>query len=40
MIRQDPMTWPCPAHTEHWESVDWVRVYQSFGLLPDDVRDA
>ena len=25
---------------EHWESVDWVRVYQSFGLLPDDVRDA
>jgi predicted SnoaL-like aldol condensation-catalyzing enzyme len=25
---------------EHWESVDWVRVYQPFGLLPDDVRDA
>jgi predicted ester cyclase len=25
---------------EHWESVDWVRAYQSFGLLPDDVRDA
>ena len=25
---------------EHWETVDWVRVYQSFGLLPDDVRDA
>jgi predicted SnoaL-like aldol condensation-catalyzing enzyme len=25
---------------EHWESVDWVRGYQSFGLLPDDVRDA
>jgi predicted ester cyclase len=25
---------------EHWESVDWVRVYQSFGLLPHDVRDA
>jgi hypothetical protein len=24
---------------EHWESVDWVRAYQSFGLLPDDVRD-
>jgi predicted SnoaL-like aldol condensation-catalyzing enzyme len=25
---------------EHWESVDWVRAYQAFGLLPDDVRDA
>jgi predicted ester cyclase len=25
---------------EHWESVDWIRGYQSFGLLPDDVRDA
>jgi predicted ester cyclase len=25
---------------EHWESVDWVRAYQSFGLLPDDVKDA
>jgi predicted ester cyclase len=25
---------------EHWESVDWVRAFQSFGLLPDDVRDA
>src|SRR5580693_4430347 len=25
---------------EHWESVDWVRAYQSFGLLPDDIRDA
>jgi predicted SnoaL-like aldol condensation-catalyzing enzyme len=25
---------------EHWESVDWVRGYQSFGLLPDAVRDA
>jgi predicted ester cyclase len=25
---------------EHWESVDWVRGFQSFGLLPDDVRDA
>jgi predicted ester cyclase len=24
---------------EHWETVDWVRVYQSFGLLSDDVRD-
>jgi predicted ester cyclase len=25
---------------EHWESVDWIRGYQSFGLLPDDVKDA
>jgi len=25
---------------EHWETVDWVRVYQSFGLLPDQVVDA
>jgi predicted ester cyclase len=25
---------------EHWESVDWVRTYQSFGLLPDEVADA
>jgi predicted ester cyclase len=25
---------------EHWESVDWVRTYQSFGLLSDDVKDA
>ena len=25
---------------EHWETVDWVRVYQSFGLLSDDIRDA
>jgi predicted ester cyclase len=25
---------------EHWESVDWVRAYQSFGLLADDVNDA
>jgi predicted ester cyclase len=25
---------------EHWESVDWVRAYQSFGLLSDEVRDA
>jgi predicted ester cyclase len=24
---------------EHWETVDWVRGYQSFGLLPDDVKD-
>ena len=25
---------------EHWESVDWVRAYQSFGLLPDGIIDA
>jgi predicted ester cyclase len=25
---------------EHWESVDWVRVYQSFGLLSEEVDDA
>jgi predicted ester cyclase len=25
---------------EHWESVDWVRGYQSFGLLSDEVKDA
>ena len=25
---------------EHWESVDWVRAYQSFGLLSDEVGDA
>jgi len=25
---------------EHWETVDWIRVYQSFGLLSDEVRDA
>jgi predicted ester cyclase len=24
---------------EHWETVDWVRAYQDFGLLPDDLRD-
>jgi predicted ester cyclase len=24
---------------EHWESVDWVRAYQSFGLLSDEVKD-
>ena len=24
---------------EHWESVDWVRAYQSFGLLSDEVRE-
>src|SRR5882757_8881535 len=25
---------------EDWESVDWVRAYQSFGLLPDGIKDA
>ena len=25
---------------EHWESVDWVPAYQSFGLLAKDVHDA
>jgi predicted ester cyclase len=25
---------------EHWESVDWVRAYQDFGLLSEEVRDA
>jgi predicted ester cyclase len=24
---------------EHWESVDWVPAYQSFGLLSDEVKD-
>ena len=24
---------------EHWETVDWIRVYQSFGLLSDEVND-
>ena len=24
---------------EHWESVDWVRAYLSFGLLSDQVKD-
>lgn len=24
---------------EHWETVDWVRVYQSFGLFSDEVKD-
>lgn len=24
---------------EHWETVDWVPLNQSFGMLPDDVRD-
>ena len=25
---------------EHWESVDWIRAYQSFGLLDQEVDDA
>jgi len=25
---------------EHWESVDWVRAYQSFGLLSDDIKES
>jgi predicted ester cyclase len=25
---------------EHWESVDWIRAYQSFGLLNEEVSDA
>jgi predicted SnoaL-like aldol condensation-catalyzing enzyme len=25
---------------EHWESVDWVRAYQDFGLLSQEVTDA
>ena len=25
---------------EHWESVDWVRAYQAFGLLPAEVNGA
>jgi predicted ester cyclase len=24
---------------EHWDTVDYVRLYQSFGLLPDDIKD-
>ena len=24
---------------EHWETVNWIRVYQSFGLLSDQVKD-
>jgi predicted ester cyclase len=24
---------------EHWDTVDYVRLYQSFGLLPDDISD-
>jgi predicted ester cyclase len=25
---------------EHWDTVDYVRLYQSFGLLPEDINDA
>ena len=25
---------------EHWESVDWIGAYQSFGLLDEEVDDA
>jgi predicted ester cyclase len=25
---------------EHWDTVDYVRLYQSFGLLPDSISDA
>jgi predicted ester cyclase len=28
------------AIEEHWESVDWVSAYQSFGLLNEEVNDA
>jgi hypothetical protein len=28
------------VHGTHWESVDWVRVYQSFWLLSEEVDDA
>ena len=28
------------AIEEHWESVDWIRAYQSFGLLNQEVDDA
>jgi predicted SnoaL-like aldol condensation-catalyzing enzyme len=24
---------------EHWDTVDYIRLYQSLGLLPDDVKD-
>jgi hypothetical protein len=24
---------------EHWDTVDYVRLYQAFGLLPDDIND-
>jgi predicted ester cyclase len=25
---------------EHWDTVDYIRLYQSFGLLPEDLKDA
>ena len=28
------------AIEEHWESVDWISAYQSFGLLNEEVKDA
>jgi predicted ester cyclase len=28
------------AIEEHWESVDWISAYQSFGLLDEEVKDA
>jgi predicted ester cyclase len=28
------------AIEEHWESVDWISAYQSFGLLSEEVEDA
>ncbi|MFL5842274.1 MAG: ester cyclase, partial [Thermoleophilaceae bacterium] len=24
---------------EHWDTVDYVHLYQAFGLLPDDISD-
>jgi hypothetical protein len=24
---------------EHRDRIDWVRVYRSFGMLPDDIQD-
>jgi predicted SnoaL-like aldol condensation-catalyzing enzyme len=24
---------------EHWDTVDCIRLYQSFGLLSDDIKD-
>jgi sulfur relay (sulfurtransferase) DsrC/TusE family protein len=24
---------------EHWDTVDYVRLYQSFGLLPNGIND-
>ena len=28
------------AIAEHWESVDWISAYQSFGLLSEEAKDA